>query len=211
MAAPVYRRGGARSCRAFSEWSAARIQIRYLGRGAPRAFYRALARAGVHAGWQCGQVACLGDFMATCADLLQLNLPDNAGEDSVSLLPAMLGTRDTPFMKQLYIIRREVISLSATAIGSLICVRVAVAGMALPRTSYTERDRPQFNSTICRADIGERHNLERDHPEIVRRLSELLERYVARGRSNPGQPLSNDAPVDIWKSSQPIGSTKSMD
>ncbi|HVX64488.1 MAG TPA: arylsulfatase, partial [Pirellulales bacterium] len=39
-------------------------------------------------GSKCDQLICLTDLMATCADILGVKLPDNAGEDSVSLLPA---------------------------------------------------------------------------------------------------------------------------
>lgn len=34
--------------------------------------------------------------MATCADILDAKLPDNAAEDSFSILPALLGTDKTP-------------------------------------------------------------------------------------------------------------------
>ena len=49
------------------------------------------------------------------------------------------------------------------------------------------------------ADIGETHNLQAEHPEVVARLTALLERYVADGRSTPGTALANDRAVDIWK------------
>ena len=39
------------------------------------------------------QLTCLTDLLATCSDLLAERLPDNAGEDSVSILPALLGPR----------------------------------------------------------------------------------------------------------------------
>ena len=42
----------------------------------------------VKAGSTCGQLICLTDLMASCADLLAAKLPDNAGEDSISILPA---------------------------------------------------------------------------------------------------------------------------
>ncbi len=35
-------------------------------------------------------------LIATCADILGAKLPDNAGEDSVSILPALLGTTTAP-------------------------------------------------------------------------------------------------------------------
>ena len=43
-----------------------------------------------------GQIVGLFDFIATCADLLHAKLPDNAGEDSVSLLPAFFGADQQP-------------------------------------------------------------------------------------------------------------------
>ncbi len=43
----------------------------------------------VAAGSTNGGLVCLTDLMATCADLVAVTLPDNAGEDSVSLLPAL--------------------------------------------------------------------------------------------------------------------------
>ncbi|MEZ5326351.1 MAG: arylsulfatase, partial [Verrucomicrobiales bacterium] len=37
------------------------------------------------------QTVCLTDIMATCADIVEANLPDNAAEDSYNLLPILLG------------------------------------------------------------------------------------------------------------------------
>ena len=34
---------------------------------------------------------------------------------------------------------------------------------------------------------------------MVERLTKLLEKYVADGRSTPGRPQQNTTPVDIWK------------
>jgi len=49
------------------------------------------------------------------------------------------------------------------------------------------------------ADIGEQHNLQAEHPEVVERMTKLLEKFVADGRSTPGPRQANDVPVDIWK------------
>ena len=46
-------------------------------------------------------------------------------------------------------------------------------------------------------DPGERRNVQAEHPAIVDRLSRLLERYVAEGRSTPGKRLKNDVEVDL--------------
>jgi hypothetical protein len=47
------------------------------------------------------------------------------------------------------------------------------------------------------ADIGERRNVQGEHPEVVERLTALLERIVAQGRSTPGPAQANAVPVDV--------------
>lgn len=47
-------------------------------------------------GTVCDQTVCLGDFMATCADILGVELPAHVGEDSVSMLPLLTGHTETP-------------------------------------------------------------------------------------------------------------------
>ena len=46
-------------------------------------------------------------------------------------------------------------------------------------------------------DIGETRNVQADHPDIVARLTKLLEKYVADGRSTPGAPQQNTTPVSL--------------
>ena len=43
------------------------------------------------AGSQSDQIICHVDFMATCADILGVKLPETAAEDSVSILPILFG------------------------------------------------------------------------------------------------------------------------
>ena len=49
------------------------------------------------------------------------------------------------------------------------------------------------------ADIGEKSNIQFDHTEMIDRLTRLLEKYVADGRSTPGTPQKNDVPIELWK------------
>ena len=49
-------------------------------------------------------------------------------------------------------------------------------------------------------DRAEQRNQQADHPEIVARLTRLLEQYVAEGRSTPGPTQTNTGPpVQIHK------------
>ena len=45
------------------------------------------------------------------------------------------------------------------------------------------------------ADIAEEQNVQAEHPEVVTRLTELMEQYVNTGRSTPGEPQENTVPV----------------
>ena len=48
------------------------------------------------AGSVCDQLALLGDFMATCAQLTGVQLPPGAAEDSISIFPLLQGQIDAP-------------------------------------------------------------------------------------------------------------------
>ena len=50
------------------------------------------------------------------------------------------------------------------------------------------------------ADVGERRNLEAERPEIVEELTNLLTRYVEKGRSTPG-PRSTTPAAPCGRSS----------
>ncbi len=54
-----------------------------------------------------------------------------------------------------------------------------------------------------KADPAEQHNVQAEHPEVVKQLTALLETYVAQGRSTPGAPQPNNAVIDIWKTEAP--------
>ncbi len=48
-------------------------------------------------------------------------------------------------------------------------------------------------------DIGEMHNVQAEHPEVVAHLRSLLDKYAADGRSSPGAPQPNTGPVRLSK------------
>jgi len=145
------------------------------------------------------QLICLMDFMATCADLLGAKLPDNAGEDSVSFLPALRGRADQPLREALvhhsiqgkFSIRQGRWKLELCP-GS--------GGWSAPRDPQAVRQKlPAIQLYDLTADLAERKNLQAEQPEVVARLTKLLEKYVADGRSTPGPPQANASRIDIWK------------
>jgi hypothetical protein len=48
-------------------------------------------------------------------------------------------------------------------------------------------------------DPGERQNVGDANPDVVTRLTKLLEQFVEDGRSTPGPRQRNAVEVDIWK------------
>ena len=153
----------------------------------------------VKAGSQYDGTVCLADLMATSADLVGVKLPDNAGEDSVSMLPAMVGETTESLREGTvhhsfggnFAIRKGKWKLIFCA-GS--------GGWAKPRDKEAlKQGLPKVQLYDMDADIGEKTNLQAKHPEVVAELTQLLETYIANGRSTAGLKLKNDAPIKIWK------------
>ena len=137
--------------------------------------------------------------MATCADLLHVKLPDDAGEDSVSLLPAFLGADRRPLHQAIvnhsggngrFAIRQGNWKLELCP-GS--------GGWGQPGDDAAlKAGLPSIQLYNMQDDIGEKLNIEGNNSEVVTNLVKLLEKFVADGRSTAGPRLTNDVPVDIW-------------
>jgi arylsulfatase A len=152
----------------------------------------------VPAGSQNNDFVCLGDFMATCADMLGDKLPDNVAEDSISFLPLMTGKpgpapRDT---------------LVESSINGSFGIRQGrwklafcpdSGGWSYPRPGKDKTDGwPRFQLFDCVADPAEKTNHLAEHPDIVNRLGHLMRDYILAGRSTPGAPQKNDT-VAAWQ------------
>jgi len=155
--------------------------------------------AKVKSGSQSDQTICLTDLLSTCAELLDAKLPDNAGEDSVSILPALLGKDSGP-------LREAVVHHSINGSFSIrqgnwkleLCS--GSGGWSDPKPASKEaKALPPVQLYDLAADIGEKVNVQEQHPEIVQRLLKLMEKYIADGRSTAGPTQKNDATIRLWK------------
>jgi arylsulfatase A len=150
--------------------------------------------AKIRPGSQSERTICHTDLLATCADLLEARLPENAGEDSVSFLPSLIGNSDAPN-------RPSLVNHSSTG---RFAIREAnwklefcpgSGGWAAPTDAVaTEQNLPRVQLYNLATDLAETKNLYADHPEIVQRLRARLEAEIANGRSTPGPKQSNDIP-----------------
>lgn len=150
-------------------------------------------------GTMSAQLICLTDLFATCAEILDVNLPDDAAEDSVSILPALEGRTERPLREA--IVHHSINGSFSIRQGSWKLVLCGDSGgWSAPRPNTKEaRDLPALQLYDLASDIGERKNVQVEHPEVVARLTALLEKYVAEGRSTPGAPQKNAGEVIIQR------------
>ena len=143
----------------------------------------------------------LVDFMATCADVVESKIPANAGEDSVSILPVLLG-KATGSVHEALVFHSINGSFGIQQGNWKLELCAGSGGWGHPNQNES-KGLPPVQLYDLSKDIGERINEQASHPEIVQRLTKLLEKYVADGRSTTGPPQKNDVKVDIWKKGAP--------
>jgi hypothetical protein len=119
--------------------------------------------------------------MATCAAILGVELPDDAGEDSYNLLPAFLGRElDRP-------ISRAIVHHSG---NGMFAVRQGKWKLILGRGSggwsgKGEKTDPPVQLYDMEEDASEKRNVCAEYPEVVERMTKQLEKYKREGRSRP--------------------------
>ena len=134
----------------------------------------------VPTGKVCSQLFSLSDLMATCAEILGVPLPSDAGEDSVSMLPLLLHGDATPPTRR-FAVHHSLNGKFAIRCGDWVFIDAPSGGDAREpdwyreERGYADHDFPGelFN---LRDDISERHNRYGEYPEVVGELSELLAR-----------------------------------
>ncbi|QDT00986.1 sulfatase family protein [Adhaeretor mobilis] len=115
----------------------------------------------------------LTDLFATSADILDCELPPNAAQDSISLLPVMLGEAD-------HIAQREAVFILGNGKDSSIAV---CTGKWKLIVRYG-RDSDQGNELYdLSQDPGELTNLAEESPEVTKRLAAALEKAEADGQT----------------------------
>ncbi len=158
----------------------------------------------VQAGTTCDETICHVDLIATLAALLHVQLPADAGVDSVSILPALLGEkRHAPLREATvlhsgqgkFAIRRGDWVLILAPTGDDNGKQGEPVWFQKDRgfTPHTEAGE-LFN---LKADPSQKNNLYATETAKVNELTTLLEAYVTKGRSTPGPKQKNDVDI-IW-------------
>jgi arylsulfatase A len=139
----------------------------------------------IQPGTQSGQTTCLTDLIATFAAVVGDTLPADAGQDSYNMLPALLNPgRDRP-------IREAIVNHSGNGMFAIrqgpwkLIEGLGSGGFTAPAHVEPKPGGPQGQLYNLQDDPGEQTNLWLQKPEIVARLTALLERYQEQGYSRP--------------------------
>ena len=137
----------------------------------------------VEAGSVSAELVSLTDIMATAAALLGAELPHEAAEDSYDFLPVLTatgpGTRSA-------MIQHSMSGTFAVRDGDWkLIVGLGSGGFTQPQRIDPGPDDPAGQLYDLSSDPSEEENLYASHPEVVTRLTTMLERYQREGRSRP--------------------------
>jgi arylsulfatase A-like enzyme len=127
----------------------------------------------IRPGTTSNEIICLTDLLATCAAILGDDLPENSGEDSYNILPALLAKNlDSP-------IRETIVHHSSQGTFS---IRQGpwklIEGKGSGGWSKGGEDDPALGQLYnIHEDPSEKNNLYQDRSDIVKRLTALLDNY----------------------------------
>ena len=139
----------------------------------------------VNPGTVTNEMICLTDILATTAAVVGAKLPKDAGEDSFNLLPVLLGTKLEQPM------RMSVVHHSADGTFGLrqgpwkLALALGSHGFSAPVNVVPKEGDPKGQLYNLDDDPAEQNNLWLKKPEVVERLTRLLEKMQADGRSRP--------------------------
>ena len=136
------------------------------------------------------------DFFATFADILDLNIPDNAGEDSYSMLPCLLEASDGKVQREDLVMHSSNGRFAIRQRDWKLILWPGSGGWAYPSTEEEMKGLPRFQLFNLKNDPSEKNNLLNDHANKADSLKHLLTDYILRGRSTDGAAQKNDEPTD---------------
>ncbi len=153
------------------------------------------------AGRVCDDTVCLVDLLATCAEIVGAELPDDAGEDSVGNLDLWRGGKLNRSLREATVHHSIDGSFAIRKGRWKLELCPGSGGWSSPRPGKECEGLPAMQLYDMQADIGERVNVYDQHPEVVKELQALLTGYIENGRSTPGAPQPNtDGPwwPQLW-------------
>jgi len=141
---------------------------------------------------------CQSDFMATIADIVGAELPDNAAEDSHSLLPLISENASGEYQSDRAVIHHSSSGYFAIRKGKWkLNMFRGSGGSLVPRFIEPKEGEAPYELYNMETDPGETTNLYFEHPEIVNELKTEISKIIKTGRSTAGTP--QEYVKDNWK------------
>jgi len=127
----------------------------------------------IEVGSKSKEVICLVDFMATAAELSAASLPENAAEDSVSLMPILRGDKLSSPLHEA-IINHSISGFFAVRKGQwkLEFCRGS-GGWFDPKENAVSKEAPAIQLYNIYKNQKEQKNVYKEHPEIVKELTDI--------------------------------------
>ena len=165
--------------RANANWKGEKADIWDAGHRIP---FLARWPGKIPAGEVSDELGCLTDFIATAAEITGAKLPKDAGEDSFNLLPALQSKKGKP-------IREAIVHHSSQGLFAIrqgewkLELGLGSGGFSKPQHIDPTPGGPQGQLYNIYKDPTESDNVWLKHPDVVARLTALLDKYKREGRS----------------------------
>jgi len=139
------------------------------------------------------QTICLTDFMATCAAIVGDSLTDNTAEDSYNLLSILLSEQNKEPLREATVHHSINGSFSIRQGKWKLNFCPGSGGWSYPVPKEAKKLKlypvQLYN---LENDIAEESNVAEQYPEIVKKMTKLMEKYINDGRSTPGVKQKNE-------------------
>ncbi len=168
--------------RANADWRGQKADIWEGGHRVP---FVARWPARIAAGTVSAEPVCLTDLFATVAAITGTALPADAGEDSVDILPALLGEKRAEPLRAA-MVHHSIDGTFGIRRGAWkLCMGLGSHGFSVPKKIEPKPGEPTVQLYNLESDPGETRNVAAEQPALVAELTALLERYQSEGRSRP--------------------------
>jgi arylsulfatase A len=152
----------------------------------------------IPAGQVCRDPIVHADLMATCAEILDVALPNDAAEDSLSILPLLRGETSLGARRAAIVHHSENGSLAIRRGQWKLCLCPGSGGWSYPRPGVDDDSAlPPFQLFNLASDPSEQLNLAASEPALVRELALLLRSLIERGRTREG-PANQTDTFEPW-------------
>lgn len=141
---------------------------------------------------------CLTDFMATCASIINVQLPDSVAEDSYNLLPLLVKKSGGSYQRT-SVIHHSIEGHFAIREGKWkLIFSPGSGGWSYPTPEDTKKIKlPALQLYNLEKDVAEKINLAEMYPSVVKKLYKHAKEIIENGRSTKGENRTNDGEVNF--------------